>query len=390
MTDLKVVRAVFWASCVAMFIGVNANAAVVIRGANVNSHGIELGNTEVATPVGQFAQLPQGLTAGIFQQDIDHTGKLPGQTFSQRYWVDSEFAASSSAPVIYHFCGETDCTQAYFLHDNAIFWAREMGARLVYLEHRYYGRSVPFSNLSAAHLKYLTLANVLGDLATFQKWISKKNGWTGPWIAVGGSYSGTLAALYRFKYPNLVVGALAASAPMESGVGNLEGTQQDVDGLSSTALSQNLGGDRQWTYESCTKFGFWMANYDYWTGGYDLMEPSPWLCHQLFGNVTLYNSQSYNQKYYEPFISNAPNAPSNILFTYGSADIWTNIGLPVNGVANPNITVHLIEGAGHHFDLNYPSQDDSQSVLNARVLFYQMAEQWIQNYNQTHARFYQR
>src|SRR5206468_4318055 len=150
-------------------------------------------------------------------------------------------------------CGEANCEDGYFLHDSAIDWAKALGANLVYLEHRYYGKSFPMPDLSTVNLRFLTLDNVLEDYVGFQKWISKNLGLKGKWIVVGGSYSGTLSAIYRFKHPEMVVGSLAASAVMISGTGVPEGTQADVDWLSSLAPADDSG--RQWTYQSCTEFG---------------------------------------------------------------------------------------------------------------------------------------
>lgn len=315
--------------------------------------------------------LPEALTAGTYAEAIDHFGALPGQTFSQRYWIDTEYATDpTTAPVIYHFCGEADCTQDYFLNDNAIEWAQALHANLAYLEHRYYGQSLPFADLSTDHLAYLTLDNVMEDLAGFQKWISAQNGWTGKWVSVGGSYSATLSAIYRLRHPELDAGALAASAPMTAGTGQPEGTDADVSDLSSTDPSSDTG-DRQWAYEACTEFSFWQ------TDEFTIYTPSSWLCGQVFAGAPNNNPTTYNQDYDTPFITHSATAPTNILFTYGSADIWTTIGLPPQSNQNTGITITVIQGAGHHFDLNAPTSADSAAVIAARQQFQTLAAGWL-------------
>jgi pimeloyl-ACP methyl ester carboxylesterase len=325
----------------------------------------------------QHLERPLALTSGTFQQNIDHFGQLSGQLFGQRYWVDSEYVQatqSDDAPVIFHICGEGDVEQSYFLQDNAVAWAQALGAHLVYLEHRYYGQSLPFPDLSTDHLTYLTLGNAIEDLATFQKWVVATQGWKGPWISVGGSYSGTLSALYRQAHPELVIGALASSAPMISGVGQAVGSQDDVDDYASTDPSDDSGG-RQWIYQACTGLGFWQADGEHISSSLEI--PSSWLCQQLFGNAALVDPTAYNQSYDQPFLSGAAGAPSNILFTYGSDDVWTNLGLSQQTNSNPGITLLVIDGAGHHFDLNAADPSDSQAVINARTEFTTLAQGWL-------------
>ncbi len=50
-------------------------------------------------------------------------------------------------------------------------YAQELGAHIVKIEHRFYGESQPFGDLSTAHLRYLTIENAIEDLASFQTWM---------------------------------------------------------------------------------------------------------------------------------------------------------------------------------------------------------------------------
>jgi len=323
--------------------------------------------TPVSAPLSHFHN---HLIEGTFQQPIDHADPS-GPKFDQRYWYDSEFASGQDAPVIYHICGEGNAEDGYFLNDNAVEWAKSLKAHLVYLEHRDYGKSIPGGDLSNDHLRTLTLSNVLEDLANFQISFTALKGWTGQWITVGGSYSGTLSALYRQAHPELIVGALASSAPMISGQEQEEGDSSDAQALSYTDAA-NDSGDRPWAYQACTTFGFWMASWS------TIYHPSASLCRQVFGpNVPLVNPEEYNARFSAPFISSASDAPSNILFTYGGNDIWTRIGFTAEMNRNPNITIEWIRGAGHHYDLNLPTPSDSAAVKHARATFLSLAKRWL-------------
>jgi pimeloyl-ACP methyl ester carboxylesterase len=150
-----------------------------------------------------------------FTQKLDHDSPDDTRVFKQNYWVYSTPGATKSSPVFYLLCGEAACSGSqatYYLQAHA----QRVKGHIVALEHRYYGGSQPFSDLSTEHLQYLSTSQALADFAAFQRWVTTQQQWTGPWFVVGGSYSGSLAAYYRQKYPELAAGALASSGPVRA------------------------------------------------------------------------------------------------------------------------------------------------------------------------------
>ena len=84
-------------------------------------------------------------------------------------------------------------------------------ARIVFVEHRYEGQSLP--NVPKDCMSYASTIQALADYARILE-IKLNPGNKAPVIVFGGSYGGMLSGWMRQKYPHLVAGAIAASAPI--------------------------------------------------------------------------------------------------------------------------------------------------------------------------------
>ncbi|KAH9700218.1 prolylcarboxypeptidase-like protein [Citrus sinensis] len=160
----------------------------------------------------------------FYTQTLDHFNYRPDSyaTFQQRYVINFKHwgGSNSSAPIFVYLGAEgsldEDLDVAGFLPDNA----PRFKALLVYIEHRYYGKSVPFGSReeamkNASTLGYFNSAQAIADYAGVLLHIKKKySAERSPSIVVGGSYGGMLAAWFRLKYPHIALGALASSAPI--------------------------------------------------------------------------------------------------------------------------------------------------------------------------------
>uniref|UniRef100_A0A7N2LA90 Lysosomal Pro-X carboxypeptidase n=1 Tax=Quercus lobata TaxID=97700 RepID=A0A7N2LA90_QUELO len=146
------------------------------------------------------ASISDDLQTFYYDQTLDHFNYRPESytTFQQRYVINSKYwgGATSNAPILAYFGAEApldgDLSAIGFLADNA----QQFQALILYIEHRYYGKSIPFRTREEAHVKETLHGN------------------NSPVIVIGGSYGGMLASWFRLKYPHVALGALASSAPI--------------------------------------------------------------------------------------------------------------------------------------------------------------------------------
>jgi len=160
-----------------------------------------------------------------FEQQVDHFNFNPTTppTFMQRYIISSQYWGTQGwdgckGPILFYTGNEGDI---FMFFNNTGFvtdvLAEQFGGLVVFAEHRYYGESLPFGaeSFDLGNVGYLTAEQALADYATLIRYLKAQfNAQDCPVIAFGGSYGGMLTAWFRLKYPNIVDGAIAASAPI--------------------------------------------------------------------------------------------------------------------------------------------------------------------------------
>ncbi|KIK97898.1 hypothetical protein PAXRUDRAFT_824481 [Paxillus rubicundulus Ve08.2h10] len=177
-------------------------------------------------PDDPYAEFPEQ----FFTQPIDHTEPSQG-TFKQRYWVNTRhYVPGSGGPVIILDGGETNGEGRLPFLDTGIveILANATGGVGVILEHRYYGTSIPVSDLSTDNLRWLNNDQAAADSANFMANVKFEGVYEDltapntPWIYYGGSYAGARAAHMKVLYPDLVFGAIASSGVTHAALSNWE------------------------------------------------------------------------------------------------------------------------------------------------------------------------
>ncbi|XP_073044271.1 uncharacterized protein [Primulina eburnea] len=164
-------------------------------------------------------------TEKFYSQILDHFNYNPHsyQTFQQRYLINEKHwgGAKNNSPIFVYTGNEGDIE--WFAQNTGFMFeiAPRFRALLVFIEHRFYGKSMPYGGSketaysNSTTLGYLSSTQALADYATLIIDLKKNLTATdSPVVVFGGSYGGMLAAWFRLKYPHVAIGALSSSAPI--------------------------------------------------------------------------------------------------------------------------------------------------------------------------------
>eukprot|EP00771_Trimastix_marina_P001251 gnl/Trimastix_PCT/2308.p1 GENE.gnl/Trimastix_PCT/2308~~gnl/Trimastix_PCT/2308.p1 ORF type:complete len:515 (-),score=188.89 gnl/Trimastix_PCT/2308:102-1646(-) len=155
---------------------------------------------------------PQPPTAYWFDQKLDHFDPQSTATYKQRFFMNLEHYKKGGAVFVY-IGGEGPLSGYHVYKGEMVENAKKHNAACYSLEHRYYGESQPFGDLTTEHLRYLSSQQALADLAMFIQNRTQIHA-NATVFTFGGSYPGSLSAWFRIKYPHVTSGSVASSAPV--------------------------------------------------------------------------------------------------------------------------------------------------------------------------------
>ncbi|CRL02526.1 CLUMA_CG015080, isoform A [Clunio marinus] len=161
---------------------------------------------------------PKTIGEKWIEQRLDHFNPQDERKWMMRYFENDEHYIPNG-PIFIYVGGEWSISAGSISAGSHIYdLAKEHNGILFYTEHRYYGKSHPTTNTSTENLRFLNIDQALADLAFFINHIKSRSSdlTNSRVIMVGGSYSATMVAWMRKKFPHLVTGSWASSAPLEA------------------------------------------------------------------------------------------------------------------------------------------------------------------------------
>uniref|UniRef100_A0A0N4VX38 Alpha/beta hydrolase n=1 Tax=Haemonchus placei TaxID=6290 RepID=A0A0N4VX38_HAEPC len=139
-----------------------------------------------------YAQQTLGIiVADWFVNRVNHFSDYP-DVYNQRYWYYDQWYRTGGPAFL--MLGGEGAQDPSWLQQEDLEWiqlAKQHGAMLFLLEHRYYGQSRPTPDMSTVNLWTLSSAQAIEDTAAFIIGMKAKFPQLAnvPWVTFGGSYA---------------------------------------------------------------------------------------------------------------------------------------------------------------------------------------------------------
>ena len=159
-------------------------------------------------PPTEFGAPPSKSEKMYLEVPLDHFDPSNTRTWKDKFYINRGYWDPESGPIFVEMGGEGPCGGAGVSKD-----AMKHKAMTVAVEHRFYGESVPFDDMSTENLRFLTVEQNHADTAAIVEHVQKTLGAGTRRVVLnfGGSYSGATAAWFREKYPNVTHAAFSSS-----------------------------------------------------------------------------------------------------------------------------------------------------------------------------------
>ncbi|ELK29783.1 Thymus-specific serine protease [Myotis davidii] len=331
---------------------------------------------------------------GWLEQPLDPFNASDRRSFLQRYWISDQHWASRDGPVFLHLGGEGSLGPGSVMRGHPAALAPALGALVIGLEHRFYGLSIPAGGLNTTQLRFLSSRHALADVVSARLELSRllNVSSSSRWVCFGGSYAGSLAAWARLKFPHLLFAAVASSAPVRAVLDFSAYNEVVTHSLGQRCLSFSRAetlaqlrvteppvsgvGDRQWLYQTCTEFGFYVTCEDP-TCPFSKLPALPSqleLCEQVFGLSTWSTVQAVAQT--NSYYGGQTPVGTQVLFVNGDMDPWHV--LSVTQDLGPSVSALLIPNASHCLDMAPERSSDTPSLRLGRQSILQQLQTWLQ------------
>ncbi|KAI6670096.1 hypothetical protein NL676_004981 [Syzygium grande] len=350
----------------------------------------------------------------FYNQTLDHFNYRPESytTFKQRYVINFKYwgGTNASAPIFVYFGGEEpiDIDMAYcgFPMDNA----GQFRALVVYVEHRFYGESIPYGltlkkALSDPNTRgYFSSAQALADYAEILVYLKQKlNAKHSPVIVIGGSYGGKplkssselkdyLISLYgnaaQYNDPftrrvKVMCDAIDGASPKNDILGKIFAGVIALIRNSTCYINRPFSPsqtDLGWDWQTCTEILF----PDEITSDNTMFQPQPFDLNELVNNCKRKFGVAPRPHWATTYYSGHDielvlhRFASNIVFSNGLQDPWSKSGILKN-ISSTVVAVYTTKGS-HCLDIIRATEKDPIWLVKQRKTEVEIIRKWMATY----------